>query len=131
MQKAYTPQSQVQPTALGPCYECSGPHLVRDCPQRRRPPNTGTGPPVTTTPRMQFPPIERYYTGCSVEHLPKDCLIKPADPAASKGNVTLNLVSVIPSPTTSETEGETVPIRVVTRAQKHAQAQTEEIKINT
>ena len=35
--------------------------------------------------------------------------------------MTLNIVSVIPSPTTSETEGEKIPVRVVTRAQKNAQ----------
>ena len=84
--------------------------------------NTGT--PATTAPRMQFPPVERFCMGCSVDHLPKDCLIRPADIAAPKGNVTLNIVSVVPSPTTSETEGEVIPVRVVTKSSKKCPSAT-------
>lgn len=117
------PQLQGEPAVLGPCFECNGPHLVRDCPYRKKPQNANAQTPVAAALRMRFPPVERYCMGCCVDHLPKDCLIKPADLATPKGNVSLNIVSVIPSPTTSETEGETIPVRVVTRAQMNAQAQ--------
>lgn len=128
IQKTYPVQQQGQPTVLGPCFECSGPHLVRDCPHWKRPQNTNGGILATPAPRMQFPPVERYCIGCCVDHLPKDYLIKPADLATPKGNVSLNIVSVIPSPTTSETEGEMIPVRVVTRAQKNALRRQDEAK---
>ena len=78
----------------------------------------------------KIPPLERYCHGCSVEHFPKDCLLKPTDPTIPKNPATLNILTVIPSPTTSETENEPVPVRVITRAQEK-KLQNQAGRINT
>ena len=91
---------------------------MRDCPDRK----------LATVPRNpKFPPVERYCLGCCDEHLPKDCLLRPEEITSTKPKASLNYVEVVPSPTTSETETDAVPLRVITRSQvqKDAQAQTE------
>ena len=49
----------------------------------------------------------------------KDCPEKPKTSENVRGKATLNMVGVIPSPQTSETEAEVsnIPLRVITRSQ--------------
>ena len=66
---------------------------------------------------------------CCSEHLPKDCPSKPRGAANPNQGATtsLNYLETIPSPNTSKTEIERVPLNVVTRAQhrNNAEAQTD------
>ena len=95
------------------CFRCAGDHFVRDCPYDKPPLNQSIG----TT--QQFSTVPQYCKGCAIEHLSKDCPDKPVVTTAPVGKIGLNLVEIIPSPTSSETEPElgNVPVRVITRNQ--------------
>ena len=103
----------------GPCFDCGGDHLARDCPRKMQ----SSGPPLP-----RFSPIERYCPGCCVDHFPKDCKNKLPDKAGSTSRTSLNFIEVIPSPPTSEGETDKISLKVVTRAQAKidAQVQTDE-----
>ena len=92
-------------TPVGPCFECGGPHLVRDCLVRKEKnlaTNAGGYQP--------WPRVLWYCGGCGNDHLAKDCPNKPAETKTSFG-----YVEVIPSPSVSETEGDVVSLRMITR----------------
>ena len=60
-------------TPVGPCYECGGPHLVRDCTvQKEKNLATNAGG------YQPWPRVLRYCGGCGNDHLAKDCPNKPA-----------------------------------------------------
>lgn len=123
--RSFPAHQPTQQQVLGPCFECNGPHLVKYCPHRKQMSKTNQGVSTIAPPRI--PPLERYCLGCSVEHFPKDCLLKPAEPSTPKNPATLNIVSVIPSPATSENESDIVSLKVITRAQhKNTQIQMQE-----
>ena len=92
-------------TPIGPCYECQGPHLVRDCSVRKEKILAANAGGYQSWPR-----VLRYCGGCGNDHLAKDCPSKPAETKTSFG-----YVGVIPSPSTSETEGDVVSLRMITR----------------
>ena len=50
-------QRLYKPSVVGPCYECGGDHLIKDCPNRRN----------------QIPPIKRFCVDCAIKHLIQDC----------------------------------------------------------
>ena len=74
---------------------------------------------VSPTTVPVIPGVLGYCNGCSVTHLVKDYPKRPKDSNKMGRKTMLNIVGVIPSPQTSETETEmgNVPLRVVTRAQ--------------
>ena len=86
---------------------------MRDCPYEKPPLNQVVG--LT----QQFLAVPQYCKDCAIEHLRKDCPEKPVATTAQVGKMGLNLVEIIPSPTTSETEPQirNIPLRVITRAE--------------
>ena len=88
---------------LGPCYNCSGDHLIKDCPYPRQPrPN----------PANNVPALARYCLECGIKHLVSDCSLNPD----KKGKATLNLLETIPSSSGNESE-DIKSVKIVTRAQ--------------
>ena len=57
-------------TPIGPCFECNGPHLVKDCLIRKE--NNLTAPANGYQP---WPCVLRYCGGCGNDHLAKGCQI--------------------------------------------------------
>ena len=99
------PTKRPQNAPLRPCYNCSGDHLMKDCPYPRQ------SRPNQIVPTV--PALSRYCLDCGIKHLVSDCPLNP-DKAGKK---TINMVKSIPS--TSETESDEIkPVNVVTRAQK-------------
>ena len=93
---------------LGPCYECNGPHLLKDCPIWKE----KEAAAAAANGYQPWPRLLRYCGGCGNDHLAEDCPNKPVETKASLG-----LVEVIPSPPSCETKSEVIPLRVVTRRQ--------------
>ena len=60
----------------------------------------------------------RYYGGCGIDHLSRDCPNKPKE-MGTQGKATLHYVEIVKEPE----ENETIPLRVVTRAQAQQQDQ--------
>ena len=98
---------------LGPCYNCTGDHLIKDCPYPRQP---------RINPNNNVPVLARYYLDCGIKHLVSDCSLNPD----KKGKATLNLLETIPSSSGNKSK-DVKPVNVVTRAQalKDAAQQTE------
>ena len=98
---------------LGPCYNFSGDHLIKDCPYPRQPrPNLANNVPA----------LARYCLECRIKHLVSDCSLNPD----KKGKATLNLLETIPSSSGNESK-DIKFAKVVTRAQalKDATQQTD------
>ena len=89
---------------LGPCFNCSENHLIKDCPYPRQPRQTNVNPIVLA--------LARYCLECGIKHLVSNCLLNPE----KKGKVALNLLETIPSSSGNESEGAKL-VNVVTRAQ--------------
>ena len=73
-----------------------------------------------------WPRVLRYRGGCGIDHLSRDCPSKPKD-TGTQGKATLHYVEIVEEPA----DNETIPLRVVTRAQAQQQDQQpekEEIK---
>ena len=88
---------------LGPCYNCSRDHLIKDCPYPRQPrPN----------PTNNVPVLAIYYLDCGIKHLVSDYSLNPN----KKGKATLNLLKTIPSSSGNESK-DVKFVKVVTRAQ--------------
>ena len=105
-QQPYPQRRAIQASPGVKCFKCQGDHLMKDCPE--------------SVPQQQkFPPVERHCVKCCVEHLPKDCPSKRRGAINSNQGATtsLNYLETIPSPNTSETDTERMPLNVVTRAQ--------------
>ena len=87
---------------LGPCHNCSGDHLIKDCPHPRQPRQV----PMASA----IPTLARYCLECGIKHLVEDCPLNPE----KKVKATLNLLKTIPS---SGNESEEVMLAMaVTRA---------------
>ena len=56
---------------LGPCFNCSGPHWIQDCPTSKQNANKGYV--------MTIKPLDSYCEGCGTEHLIQNCLMKPKE----------------------------------------------------
>ena len=102
--------NEQEETVMATCIDCGVDHWAMDCPHRQVPTQQ---PEEINTP---FWPIERYCVGCCEEHFPKDCSLRPREDKG-KGKMPLLYASVVPSPLTSQDENETIPLRVITRAQ--------------
>ena len=88
---------------LGPCYDCSRDHLIKDCPYPRQPrPNLSNNVPA----------LARYYLECGIKHLVSDCSLN----LEKKGKATFNLLETIASSSRNESK-DFKSIKVVTRAQ--------------
>ena len=84
-------QKQAPNLPLGPCYNCSGDHLIKDCPYPRQPrPN----------PANNVPALARYCLECGIKHLVSDCSLN----LDKKGKATLNLLETIPSSNGNESK---------------------------
>ena len=103
---------------MGPCIECGEEHWRKDCPHRN--------PPVVKIAETNIPflPIERYCKECYLEHLPRHCDLRSRDDKG-KGKISLENMEKLPTPNTSEAEKESIPLRVVTRAQAKKNVQIE------
>lgn len=98
---------------LGPCYNCGGDHLIKDCPYPHQPRQGNVSPAV--------PALTRYCLDCGIKHVVPDCPLNPD----KKAKATLNIVETIPS--TSEQENEEVaPVQVITRAQRKRNPETQQ-----
>ena len=87
---------------LGPCYNCLGDHLIKDCPYPRQPrPN----------PTNNVPALVRYCLECGIKHLVSDCSLNPD----KKGKAPLNVLETIPLSSGNESK-EVKSIKVVARA---------------
>ena len=76
-QSSGMPRRPPQPPApLGPCYNCGGDHLIRECPHPRQPRQQQQG--VTSA----VPALARYCLECGIKHLVMDC---PLNPERRKG----------------------------------------------
>ena len=95
------------PGQNGACYRCVGDHFVRHCPIEAS--DKGNREPP-------WPRVLRYCGGCGIDHLSKDCPNKPKE-TGSQGKATLHYVEIIEE----LEENETIPLRVVTRAQAQQQ----------
>ena len=97
------------PGQNGACYRCAGDHFIRDCPiefskkGNREPP---------------WPRVLRYCGGCGIDHLSRDCPSKLKE-MGTQGKATLHYVELVEE----LEENETIPLRVVTRAQAQQQEQ--------
>ena len=113
--KARMPQAPKRPpnAPLGPCYNCGGDHLIKDCPYPRQPRQNQALPAV--------PALARYCLECGIKHLVSDCPLNPDQ----KGKATLNILETIPSSSGTESEG-LKPMNVMTRAQKQNQQEPSE-----
>ena len=89
------------------CYQCHGPHWTRDCPLEPEPEEKAQAS------CSKWPEVSRFCPGCAIDHLWKSCPHRPQ----SQAKRTFNYIEVIPSPTSSENEGEVISLRVVTRVQ--------------
>lgn len=87
---------------LGPCSNCGGDHLIKDCPFPRQ--------PRPQVPKNNISLLTKYCIDCGIKHLVIDCPMHPN----KKQKVTLNLLETIPSE--AESEGG-ISVKVVTRAQ--------------
>ena len=88
---------------LGPCYNCSGDHLIKDCPYPRQPrPN----------PTNNVPAFAKYCLDCGIKHLVFDCSLN----LDKKGKATLDLLETIASSSGNESKN-VKSVKVVTRAQ--------------
>ena len=97
---------------LGPCYNCAGEHLIKDCPFPRQPRQTETS---------TIPVLARFSIDCGIKHLVGDC---PSNPDRNK-RTNLNSVIVHPSGSSDENIEETVPVDAVMRAQTRANAEVQ------
>ena len=66
---------------LGPCYNCSGDHLIKDCPYPRQLRQGNVSSLV--------PSLTRYYLDCGIKHL---VIVRSI---LKKGKATLNIVETI------------------------------------
>ena len=84
---------------------------MRGCPYDKPPLNQSLRTPP------QFSNVPQYCKGCVIDHLSKDFPYKPVATTTPGGKIGLNLVEIIPSPTSSEIEPQlgNVPVRVITR----------------
>lgn len=98
--RGYPTQQPVQQSVVGTYFECGEPHFLRDYPNGKQP--TRISPVTSTTTIPWISPLEQYCLGCSVEHFSKDYLLKSGDASTPQKKLSLNIVTVIPSPTTSE-----------------------------
>ena len=89
---------------LGPCFNYSENHLIKDYPYPRQPRQTNA--------TLAIPALARYFLECGIKHLVYDCPLNPK----KKGKVALNLLETILSSSGTESEG-AKPINVVTRTQ--------------
>lgn len=93
-------------TTPGPCYECGGDHLIRDCHNLK----------TKLKSESEISPLMRGCNDCGIKHLVPDCpLIQ-----TKQGIVTISNAETSPSsnPVTSSDSGEKVPVNAITRAQK-------------
>ena len=82
---------QVLNLPLGPCYNCLGDHLIKDCPYPRQPrPN----------PTNNVSMLAMYYSNCGMKHLVFDYLLD----LDKKGKENLNLLVTIPSSSGNESK---------------------------
>ena len=88
---------------LGPCYNCSGDHLIKDFPYPRQP---------RQNPTNNVPALARYCLECGIKHLVYDCSPNPD----KKGKATLNLLETIPLSSRNESK-DIKSVKVVTKAQ--------------
>ena len=88
---------------LGPCYNCLGDHLIKDCPYPRQP---------RQNPTNNVFALARYCLDCGSKHLVSDCLLNPN----KKGKATLNLLETILLSSKNESK-EVKFIKVVMTAQ--------------
>ena len=95
---------------LGPCYNCLGNHLIRDCPHPRQSRQTN----VTTI----VPALARYCLDCGVKHLVQNYPLNPEQ----KNKATVNLVETIPASSGNESD-KVLLAKVVTRAPAQEQKQ--------
>ena len=70
---------------LGPCFNYSENHMIKDCLYRRQPRQTNA--------TLAIPTLARYCLECGIKHLVSDCSLNPY----KKGKATLNLLETIPS----------------------------------
>ncbi|MCO5552365.1 hypothetical protein L7F22_005876 [Adiantum nelumboides] len=98
---------------LGPCYNCAGDHLIKDCPYPRQ-----VKPAETTS----IPMLARFCIECGIKHLVVDC---PSNPEKNKQTHThIHSVTVHPSGSSDENI-ETVSVEAITRAQARANAEVQ------
>ena len=111
-QGGYTKRSTIPrgDTPLGLCYECNGPHLVRDCPAKKE-----RNMAANASGCQAWPRVLGYCGGCGNGHLAKYC---PSNPAETK--TLFGYVEVIPLPSTSETESDRIPLRLISRTQANS-----------
>lgn len=103
------PPNQNPNNTEGPCFECGKDHWVRDCPVRQEKDNQAR------IAAQLWPRVPRYCAECSVSHLSMDCPVKWAEKPYTP--TSLGMIGVIPSPSSSENEGESTPLFVVTQTQ--------------
>ena len=72
--------------------------------------------------------MDKFYEGCCLEHLPKDCPTRLSSAHATEAKASMNYIEVIPSPNEEETEADRRSLNVITRSQSKKQMTTLENK---